>query len=64
MTYTIDETAEITGVSRATAYRLIKDGTFPSIKIGKRLLVPRKALYQFINGSVCSCQTDSTEEQP
>jgi excisionase family DNA binding protein len=36
----IQETARTCGLSRATLYRLLKDGKLTTIKIGARRLVP------------------------
>lgn len=50
-TATVDEAAEILGLSRTTAYKAIHDGEIPSIKIGRRRLVPLAALEAMIDGS-------------
>ena len=39
ITGTVDEAAEVAGVSRNTAYEGVKKGDIPSIRIGKRILV-------------------------
>lgn len=54
--YTVDEVAEIMRVSRPTAYAGVRSGAIPSIRIGKRLLVPRVALERMLAGQ--------TEKQP
>ncbi len=41
---TIPETAKILRIGRNSAYEAAHRGQIPTIKIGKRLLVPRKAL--------------------
>ena len=38
------------GLSRGRVYELMKDGTIPSVKIGKRRLVPVKALKEYVDG--------------
>jgi excisionase family DNA binding protein len=35
-------------LSRATTYSLVKRGVIPSIRLGKRILVPRKALEELV----------------
>ena len=40
-TFTIDEAAEILGVSRGTAYAAAAAGTLPIIRFGRRQVVPR-----------------------
>ncbi len=39
-TITIDEAAAFLGIGRATAYRAAQDGSIPTVKYGRRLLVP------------------------
>ena len=36
------------GISRAGAYQLLNTGTFPTLRIGKRLLVPKDKLIEWI----------------
>ncbi len=40
----IEEVAEILGVHYNTVWRLVKDGTIPSKRIGKAILIPKKYL--------------------
>ncbi len=39
ITGTVDEAAEILGVSRNSAYEGVKEGSIPSMRVGKRILV-------------------------
>ena len=39
-TYTVAEVVEILGLSRITILRRIKDGSIPSIRLGRRVLIP------------------------
>ena len=41
---TIPETAKILRIGRNSAYEAARRGQIPTVKIGKRLLVPREAL--------------------
>lgn len=41
LTYSVDEAAELLGISRTLAYDAIRKGEIPHIKIGKRILIPR-----------------------
>jgi excisionase family DNA binding protein len=52
LTYTVVETAELLGVSRASAYRAINAGSIPAITIGRRLFVPRAALFRMLKNPV------------
>ncbi|MCE7875360.1 DNA-binding protein [bacterium CPR1] len=39
-TITVDEAAAYLGVSRYSAYQAVREGSIPSIRIGRRILVP------------------------
>lgn len=44
-----DQLAAALGISRAGAYQLLNTGTFPTLKIGKRKLVPKDKLITWID---------------
>ncbi|MEA4896229.1 MAG: helix-turn-helix domain-containing protein [Oscillospiraceae bacterium] len=44
-----DQLASTLGVSRARAYQLLNTANFPTLKIGKRKLVPKDKLIQWID---------------
>ena len=44
LTVTVPEAAQLLGVSRMTAYAAVREGSIPSLRIGRRILVPRGAL--------------------
>jgi excisionase family DNA binding protein len=48
LTMTVDEVAVALGVNRLTAYAGVKRGQIPSIRIGKRILVPRVAFERML----------------
>ena len=48
LTLTVEETAKILGIGRQLAYDRIKTGEIPVIKVGRRLLVPRRALEKLL----------------
>ncbi len=43
-TITVREAADQLGLGRNTAYEAVKRGEIPTVKIGRRLLVPRDAI--------------------
>jgi len=47
-TLTVGECAKILGIGRQLAYDKVKTGEIPVIKIGRRLLVPRRALEKLL----------------
>ena len=49
--YRIDEVARLLGIARNSAYRAVKRGDVPTIRIGKRLLVPRVAFDRMLSGA-------------
>ncbi len=48
LTLTVEETAKLLGIGRNLCYDRVKTGEIPVIKIGRRLLVPRKALEKLL----------------
>ncbi len=48
-TYSVAETAKVLGIGRSAAYQAVKAGEIPSIRIGRRLLVPVQALEQLLS---------------
>ena len=48
LTLTIDEAAKVLGIGRQLAYDRAKTGEIPVIRIGRRLLVPRRALEKLL----------------
>ncbi len=47
-TYSVEEAAKILGIGRSAAYQAVRTGEIPSIRIGRRLLVPVQALEQLL----------------
>tara|TARA_R110000824_G_scaffold1618_8_gene7956 strand:+ start:1756 stop:1986 length:231 start_codon:yes stop_codon:yes gene_type:complete len=43
----VTEYLQLVPIGRATAYRYLKSGKIPSIKIGERILIPRAAVTAF-----------------
>jgi excisionase family DNA binding protein len=50
-TLTITEAAKILGIGRNQAYEAARRGEIPTIKIGKRILVPISALEKKLQGT-------------
>jgi excisionase family DNA binding protein len=49
--HSIAETAKILGIGRKTAMEAVANGQIPSVRIGKRLKVPRLALARLLEGA-------------
>lgn len=48
LTLTVSEAAKMLGISRGLAYQMVKMGKIPSVRFGKRVLVPRSALEKLL----------------
>jgi len=42
------EDAQLLGISRSFAYEAVQRGGIPSMRIGRRILVPKAALHRFL----------------
>jgi excisionase family DNA binding protein len=49
-TFSVEEAAEVLGIGRNTCYEQVKIGSIPSIRVGKRILIPRAALDRMLAG--------------
>ena len=47
---TVEETAELLGLSRGAAYEGVRSGDIPAVRVGRRWLVPRGRLLDLLNG--------------
>jgi excisionase family DNA binding protein len=50
LTYTVEETSRLIPLGLNQTYEAIRRGELPSIKIGRRILVPRQRLLEHLNG--------------
>ena len=48
LTLTVTEASRVLGISRGLAYSMVKTGELPSIRFGKRVLIPRRALEKLL----------------
>jgi len=48
LVYDVPTAGKLLNLSRATAYSLAAQGVIPTIRFGKRVLVPRKALEELL----------------
>jgi excisionase family DNA binding protein len=47
--WSVDETAQLLGISRAHAYELIGRNVLPHIRLGRRIVVPKRAVEELLN---------------
>ena len=49
LTVSVEEAARLLGISRGLAYLLVNRGDIPSIRLGRRIVVPRRALDRLLD---------------
>jgi excisionase family DNA binding protein len=49
LTLSVEQVGRILGISRGAAYAYAKDGSIPTIRLGKRLLVSKAALDKLLS---------------
>ena len=47
---TVEEAAELLRISRNTAYEAVKRGEIPSVRVGRRILIPRISIMKMLGG--------------
>lgn len=52
LTYSIQETADLLGISKALAYRLADAGELPVVRFGRRILVNAAALQAVVGRGI------------
>lgn len=48
LTMTVEEASEALGISRSLAYELVRRGEIPSLRLGRRIVVPVDALEDLV----------------
>lgn len=51
---TVMEMASVLRIGRNAAYQLVKNGNIQSIRVGRSIRIPRKALMQFVESTQAS----------
>lgn len=54
VTITVPEAAKVLGLGRKQAYAAAARGAIPTLRIGRRLLVPVRPLLDLVDGSIQS----------
>ncbi len=49
VTMTVEEAARLLGISRGLAYEMARQGRLPTLRLGRRLLVPRARLERLLS---------------
>lgn len=50
LTVSVERAGELLGISRAAAYEAVKAGSIPSLRFGRKIVVPRVALERMAAG--------------
>ena len=53
-TLSVAETAELLGISRWLVQQAVHDGSLPSLRVGRRILIPRVRLQAWLDGSAAT----------
>lgn len=48
LTITVAQAARMLGIGRGLAYEMARQGTLPTLRFGRRLVVPRKAMERLL----------------
>jgi excisionase family DNA binding protein len=51
LTVTVDEAAELLGISRTLAFQAVRSGEIPAIRVRRRILVPVARLNDLLRGT-------------
>jgi excisionase family DNA binding protein len=46
---TVTETAAMLGISRSSAYECVRTGSIPSIRLGRRIVIPKQAVARILD---------------
>ena len=52
MAYTIDEASAAFGISRSLLYTVVHRADFPTVRVGRRVLIPKKSLEAWLLAQV------------
>lgn len=47
----VKQLAGLLGVSESSAYELVQEDNFPSVRIGKRIVIPKEELHRWISSN-------------
>lgn len=61
LTLSVEEAGKLLGVSRQVAYQLSRRSDFPTLHIGRRVLVPRKQLEEWMDRHVTGAEVDTDQ---
>jgi excisionase family DNA binding protein len=62
-TLTVDEAAQMLGISRGSVYKAIHNGELPTIRIGGRALILRDAFMRLLRDGLVSAPASRTDQR-
>ena len=48
LVYTVEEVCQALGIGRSLGYQLVRERRIPALSLGRRVVVPRRALEQLL----------------
>jgi excisionase family DNA binding protein len=60
LTLTVEQAGELLGISRALAYEMARTGRLPTLRFGKRIVVPKKAIESMLERPIAPTKPDYT----
>lgn len=54
LTYSVEELARVLGISIVTAYELTRQSGFPTIRVGRRIIIPITELNRWLKEKSCA----------
>ena len=51
LVYSIQEVADLLGISRSYTYELVRNGTIPNLQLGKKRVIPKGNFIEWLNGN-------------
>lgn len=61
-TMTVTQTATVLGISRSTAYECVRRGVIPSLRLGRRIVVPTTAIEALLDSTAPTAARDTSVE--
>lgn len=62
-TMTVTQTATVLGISRSSAYECVRLGSIPSIRLGRRIVVPTQAIDALLESAATKELRDSAAKR-
>ncbi len=64
LTLTVEQAAKVLGIGRSTAYELVHTGAIPSLRLGRRIVVPTATLAASLGVLPCEAETVQVVQRP